>query len=599
MSNRSKWILGLTIVLAIVSIWELVPTFKLMAKSDEEIQILRNEDPEALTALEKESINLGLDLKGGMHLVLEVDKEKLPPEQADDARQRVLEIIRNRVDEFGVAEPVIQPQGEDRILIQLPGISDQERAKEIIRQTALLEFRLVEEPEETKFVLDRIDMLLRDRLLLEKGVEPLEEDIEEPAREAADASETGVSEESAGESPDQGAGSDAEGSAADSMVEAEDAEKDELEELFIGSEEETPVPGYESSDEQPFTSLLGFYGSDFVIPENNLSQIEKYLADPEVKALVPEGLELALGMKLQTVKVENAPFRRYRTLMLLEKNAEFMGSNLTDARTSSNYQTIEPIVLLSFERKMVRKFADFTGEHLGRRLAIVLDGKIHTAPVLRSRIPDGSAQIEGSYSWEEATDLAICLRSGSLPAPINIVEERTVGPTLGADSIKAGTYSALFGLIVVLMFMIFYFKFSGIIANLALFLNLFFVLALLSMFHATLTLPGIAGIILTIGMAVDANVLVFSRIREEARTGKTVKATIDSGFSRAVTTILDANITTLLTAMFLYYFGTGPIRGFAVTLSLGIICSLYTAILVSRLIFESVYFGGKFKKISI
>lgn len=590
MSKRSKWILGLTIVLAILSIWGLVPTYRLMVKTDDEIRILREEDPGKLAALEKESINLGLDLKGGMHLVLEVQKDKLPPEQADDARQRVLEIIRNRVDEFGVAEPVIQPQGEDRILIQLPGISDQERAKEIIAQTALLEFRLVEEPEDTKVVLDRIDMLLRNRLLVEKGeTAPAESAEEETAEEDIVASAE----------PAPGESAETEAAAADTVTEVAAAEKDELEDLFIGDAAEKAVPGFEADEDMPFTSLLGFYGNDFVIPEENIPEIEKYLADPEVSALVPEGTELVLGMKLRTVTQQNAPFSRFKTLMLLEENADFKGSHLTDARTSSNYQTIEPIVLLSFERKMVRKFAHFTGEHIGRRLAIVLDGRIHTAPVLRSRIPDGSAQIEGNYSWEEATDLAICLRSGSLPAPIKIVEERTVGPTLGADSIRAGAYSAVFGLVVVLLFMILYFKLSGIIANVALFLNLLFVLALLSMFHATLTLPGIAGIILTIGMAVDANVLIFSRIREEARTGKTVKATIDSGFSRAITTILDANTTTLLTAMFLYYFGTGPIRGFAVTLSLGIICSLYTSILVSRLIFESVYFGGKFKKISV
>jgi preprotein translocase subunit SecD len=237
-------------------------------------------------------------------------------------------------------------------------------------------------------------------------------------------------------------------------------------------------------------------------------------------------------------------------------------------------------------REGARIFSRVTGANVGKFLAIVLDNKVHMAPRIKTKIPDGRAIIEGSKDMEEAKDLAIVLRAGALPAPVEIIEERTVGPSLGSDSVKKGTLSGLGGLIFVILFMIWYYRLGGLIADLALILNVLFIMAVLAGFHGTLTLPGIAGIILTIGMAVDANVLIYERIREELRTGKTIKAAIEAGYSRAVVVIFDSNLTTLMSAIVLYQFGTGPIRGFALTLMIGLSASMFTAIVVTRAIFD-------------
>jgi preprotein translocase subunit SecD len=244
-------------------------------------------------------------------------------------------------------------------------------------------------------------------------------------------------------------------------------------------------------------------------------------------------------------------------------------------------------------------FSKVTGMNLDRQLAIVLDGKVSSAPVIQTKITTGSAMIEGTFSMEEAQDLALILRAGALPAPLYSITENTVGPSLGADSIKMGTNSVLLGLLIVVLFMVIYYKAAGLVADFALLMNIVFVFAVMAGFHATLTLPGIAGIILTVGMSVDANVLIFERIREELKSGKTVRAAIDAGYGRAFTTILDANVTTLITAIVLYSFGTGPIKGFALTLSIGILASMFTAIVVTRLVFDIVTSRTAIKKLSI
>jgi len=251
------------------------------------------------------------------------------------------------------------------------------------------------------------------------------------------------------------------------------------------------------------------------------------------------------------------------------------------------------------KREGARRFARVTENNVGELLAIVLDGKVHMAPNIRVRIPDGRAIIEGSDSVEEANDLTIVLRAGALPAPVEIIEERTVGPSLGADSIKAGAFSAIIGLVIVMIFMLFYYKGSGVIADIALILNILFLMAVLGGFGFTLTLPGIAGIILTIGMAVDANVLIFERIREELRAGKTVWNAIKNGYDRAMITILDANVTTAIAGLVLYQFGSGPLRGFALTLIIGIVASMFTALVVSRAIFDWITDTKSVKKLSI
>jgi preprotein translocase subunit SecD len=490
-------------------------------------------------------INLGLDLQGGMHLVLEVQTEKaventierygqelrslmrserirhskidmsdkkalsvtisgqeqidayeklldnefpelrmasrslkgdtlttvldLPDEEVANIKrlavEQALETIRNRVDQFGVSEPDIRNQGEKRILIQLPGIRDTKRAKELIGRTALLEFKLLDE-----------------------SVSPSE------------------------------------------------AEAGKL----------------------------------------------------------PPGSEL-----LYQVTVDPATNRTTKTPFVVRKRAALTGAYLTDARVKIDSRYNEPYVAISFDKKGARIFERVTGENVNKRLAIVLDNKVYSAPNINEKISGGEAQITGSFTTDEARDLAIILRAGALPAPVTVIEERTVGPSLGSDSIHKGLFSMLVGGVLVVLFMVVYYKGAGVVADVALALNILLIAAGLAGFGATLTLPGIAGIILTIGMAVDANVLIFERIREEMHLGKTPRSALDAGFERATLTILDANVTTLIAALVLFQFGTGPVKGFAVTLSLGVLASLFTALIVSRTIFDFILNKRQVRALSI
>jgi preprotein translocase subunit SecD len=490
-------------------------------------------------------INLGLDLRGGMHLVLEVENEKavegaierigqelkgqLKKEQvryrqieringnqlqvvlsSQDAikpfedvlnkefkelRQRsrnaqgeepvlifdlpekdvqhikamatdqALETIRNRIDQFGVSEPDIRRQGENRLLIQLPGVTDTSRAKELIGKTALLEFKLVDETADT-----------------------------------------------------------------------------------LGA----------------------------------------------TKGQIPPGSEL-----LYEQETSRETGRTVSTPIVLKKRTLMTGAYITDAKVQIDSQYNEPYVTIVFDKKGAQLFADITEANVKKRLAIVLDNKVHSAPVIQERIGGGSARITGRFTSEQAHDLAIILRAGALPAPVKILEERTVGPSLGSDSIHQGIIAGIVGAILVVLFMGIYYKLCGAIADVALILNLMMIAAGLAAFQATLTLPGIAGIVLTIGMAVDANVLIYERIREELLLGKTPRAAVDAGYDRATLTILDANITTLIGALVMFQFGTGPVKGFAVTLSLGVVASLFTALIFCRHLIEVFLLSRKSKTFSI
>lgn len=490
-------------------------------------------------------INLGLDLQGGMHLVLEVDTQKavestveritqeirtflkkehiryvnldriegsrisitlrapeaiekfekllddefenlrqvsrdqddngltlvldIPDKEAEQikrlAADQALETIRNRIDQFGVSEPDIRRQGEARILIQLPGIKDTQRAKDLIGRTALLEFKLLDESHDLQAAL---------------------------------------------------------------------------------------------------------------------------------KGNVPPGSELLYQVKenKETGRITKVPF-------LVKRRTRLTGAYLTDARVQIDSQYNEPYVSIDFDKKGARIFERITEENVNKRMAIVLDNTVYSAPVIQEKIAGGKARVTGSFTTEEARDLAIVLRAGALPAPVIILEERTVGPSLGWDSIRKGLISMIIGGLLVILFMAVYYKGFGLVADAALMLNMVLIAGGLAAFQATLTLPGIAGIILTIGMAVDANVLIFERIREELGLGKTPRAAVSAGFDRATLTILDANVTTLIAALVLFQFGTGPVKGFAVTLSLGVLSSLFTALIVSRSVFDYFVIHRKIRHLSI
>jgi SecD/SecF fusion protein len=592
------------------SLYFLYPTYKRVRMDADERARMELEQPEKYDDLVKESIKLGLDLSGGMHLVLEVDDSQLRDDEKQDVVDRALEIIRNRVDQFGVSEPTIQRQGFKRILVQLPGLQDAERAKRLIGQTAMLEWHLIRQQQETATVIQKLDEVLRyaygDSLVVVApfGEEPelgtLPELVGEslgtvpevPEEPLAELPETlGVAAEVTAARPESAeVAPPAEMAAADTGGAVDTG--------AAGRETEPPAAALQTIDrEHPFTSLLyRFYQDWLIVREENVPRLRAILNTPAAQEAIPEDSEFMWFEEWAQLEEGG----RAKFLFLLAKDEMVSGSNLVNAGPQSNPSTpTQLLVSFQFNRRGAREFSRFTGDNVGRFTAIVLDGKIKSYPVIRSKIPNGQGVIEGSFTDEEARDLAIVLRAGALPAPMFIREERTVGPSLGADSIRMGIRAALFGLAVVVLFMLGYYKASGGIASVALIFNLIILFGLLAYLGAALTLPGIAGVILTIGMAIDANVLIFERIREELRKAKTIRSAIDAGYDRAFTTILDANLTTLITAVVLWQFGTGPVKGFATTLSIGILASMFTALVFSRMIFNLWTRSGRVTSLSI
>ncbi|MDZ7338600.1 MAG: protein translocase subunit SecD [candidate division KSB1 bacterium] len=502
-------------------------------------------------------------------------------DEARDGIARTLEVLRNRIDQFGVSEPVIAPQGEKRIVIELAGVQDIERAKRIINTTALLEFKLLREPEVTLSLLQDIDKAVK-RMRTKGGVGELS---------AAAAADT-----------------------AKKLPEGKKAQEQEIDlsKLFGGEEkadtaakgaqpESTVVVDQQTFEEYPFFSLLRYVeGTDQIsVPEQNVAAIKRILQMPEVQKIIPRDGEFLWGAQPYVSRGQ-----RFYQLYFVKKEPELVGAYLKTADVAfgggeSSVRAGQAEVHFELNSEGAKIFRRVTGANVGRFLAIVLDGKVYSAPRIKERIPGGSGRIEGNFTREEARDLAVVLRAGALPAPVEVIEERTVGPSLGQDSIEKGKLSAIVGAALVVLFMIFYYRMSGVIANVALALNIFFLIAALAGLRATLTLPGVAGIVLTVGMAVDANVLIFERIKEELRTGKTIKAAIDAGYARAFRTILDSNVTTLITAVVLYQFGSGPVRGFATTLSIGLIINMYTAIVVTRMFFDYITDRYAITKLSI
>jgi len=477
-----------------------------------------------------------------MQLTLEVDKSKLSAEEATDAGDRALEVIRNRVDQFGVFEPIIQKVGRDRILIQLPGV-DRERAKNLIGQTAQLKFQLVQEERPTYDGLKTLD----DKLKSVPGAD------------------TGLA-------------------AKTDMAPKAKPDTSRLPAILDTGRKDTGLAAVGGAEEGTLLSFVRTIGGDFGVDDRDYPEFKLLLE--RARPYWPEGYEFLFG---PSEAHEGSPVRR---LYMLKAQPEMLGSAIKDARPAP-YQGSEPglantwIVSLKLGRKDASVFAQVTGRNIGRRLAIVLDNVVKSAPVIQSRIPDGNAMITtNEVNPDESRDLAIVLRSGALPAPVNIVEERSVGASLGSDSIRRGILACLIGALVVMVFMVVYYSVGGVLANFALLFNIFFLLAVMAGLRSTMSLPGIAALALTIGMAVDANVLVFERIREELRWGKTVMAAVDAGYDRAFVTIIDANATTIITAIALYFIGSGPIRGFATTLTAGLIINVITAVFLTRFIFD-------------
>ncbi len=607
------------IIIAVIlgwAIWSLWPTYQYQSMSEERKEELRVSGE--LEQVESRIIRQGLDLKGGMYIVLEADipklVENLAPikderleaiiadakeqsndpskdfftvfeenvkedgiklsryyheygasledimialkDEADDAINRVLEILQNRVDQFGVSEPTIQKQGKHRIVVELAGIQDSERARALLQSTALLEFYLVKNVAVTNEIIAQLDNALRSD---NDQSTPKEKQTTEKEDKSTDDQSTTVS-ELFGETESN----------------ASDSDNDtNLDDIFA---------------EAPFSGLLTSIPGDMGIEEKNIYAFKKLLEEPEVQSKLnnADG-QFLLSQEAETASANEAV--KFYRLYYLEKRPELTGGIVEEAQANlgslGGGSAGQPVVSLTMNSEGSRTWSRVTGANVGERIAIVLDQKVHMAPSIREKIPGGRTQIEGFANINEAKDLAIILRAGALPAPVNIIEERIVGPSLGADSITQGTQAVLIGLVTVLVFMLVYYRLAGTVADFALIWNILLVLAVLASLQATLTLPGIAGLILTVGMSIDANVIIFERIREELRKGKTPKAAIDAGYDRALTTIIDANVTTLIASLVLYQFGTGPIKGFATVLFWGILISMFTAVFITRTIFSA------------
>ncbi|MEJ2311539.1 MAG: protein translocase subunit SecD [Gemmatimonadales bacterium] len=532
---------------------------------------------EGPTGERESALKLGLDLQGGMHLAVEIDDPDgtLDAAAKADAIDRTLTTIRNRIDEFGVREPTIQRVGDERIVVELAGIDDPERAKSIVERTAFLEFKIVRGGEEFRRALPRIDRII----VREIGAENLETvPILEPeapvglpellqGADSAAAEPGGNGEQGSEAEPGSEAGAETQ------QARAPDAPVD----TTAGGEGEP-------QELRPLTALLLESGQvgQFLVREQDIPTAERYLALDAVADAIPRGTELKWGVEPIAGGADS-----YRTLYVLEDEPLLTGEDLADAGPAARDPTFnQPYVPFETTRRGARKFERGTSRHVGDLMAIVLDNKVQSAPVIRQTL-GRRAQIEmgtGS-SLQEAQDLALVLRAGALPQPIHIVEERSVGPSLGADSVRQGKVAFAIGILAVLVLMVAYYRVAGFMAIIALGVYVVLLLGGLAGLGATLTLPGIAGIILSIGMAVDANVLIFERIREELEAGKTARTAVDTGFEAALSAIVDANLTTLITAIILFQFGTGPVRGFAVTLVIGILASFFTAIYVTRTLF--------------
>jgi len=581
-----------------LGIYALLPSLRYAMLNEETISNLSKEEVDYYDA---KTIKQGLDLKGGIYIVLEVDLPqlidnlaknkddnfdlflidlkneynstsgdffsifeeladkndlKLPRYfinygktkdqiiaqlslQSEDSIRRVIEIIQNRVDQFGVAEPTIQKQGNNRVIVELAGIQDSERARDLLQSTALLELMIVKDIESTNALIRQLDSI------------------------TATSNEKAVNNDN------------------------------EINELFDTT----------GSDNLNFSSLLISVGGNLAISSKNLSSFKDILSQANVKQILDATNSTVLISNSSIALVnEIGEEEEFYTLYHLFNNAELTGGVIEDAQMRLSQAGVtagQAVVEVEMNSEGSREWARITGANINNRIAIVLDRKVHMAPVIRSQIFGGGTVIEGLDSIEEAEDIAIVLRAGALPVPVTIAEERTVGASLGADSVTKGTLSMAIGLLLVVIFIVLFYKMSGLIASFSVMWTLILLLGVLALLEATLTLPGIAGLILTVGMSVDANVIIFERIKEELRNGKSVRSAIDSGYERAITTIVDANLTTGIAAAVLYQYGSGPIKGFATVLFWGIIVSMFTAIIVTRFVFDFVTSRKNIEKLSI
>ena len=554
----------LVIALSAYTVW---PSIQVHTKKGEEQKAFLKENPKLATR----SINFGLDLAGGTSITLQIDPSGLKEDDdIKDIQAQSLEIIRNRVDQFGLSEPQISPSGDDRILVELAGVDDS-TAKSLVGSTAKLEFKILAESEKFNTTITLIDQYL--------------------TRQTSDVTAA------------DSAATDSTAAKTDSTVAAADTTKQlSDEELLSGNVAAAETPKADSSaadsaekiEDAPASAvgkaLSAYYmnfGNGGFIAEEDIEKVKKLLELDGVKKLIPRDVNFAFGSGLEKIN-RDSPVKAKR-LYLLKRRAEMGGDDIVNAqphRISDGVSAGEIAVTLKFGGIGPKKFSAVTAANVGKQMAIVLDNQVISAPRINERIPNGDAQITGLDDMAEANRLAVVLRAGALKAPMKIIESRTVGATLGEENIVQGFGSGAIGLILCLVFMVAYYRLGGFIASIGMFINTLVTAAVMSVFNATLTLPGIAGFILVVGMSLDANVIIYERIREELKAGLTARAAVAKGYERAFSAILDSNLTTVLTGLILYKIGTGSVKGFGLTLTIGILTSLFCAITLTRAILD-------------
>ncbi len=475
-------------------------------------------------------------------------------DETTNAIDRAMEIVRNRVDQYGVSEPSIQKQGGRRIIVELPGVSKEAEVRQLLQGTALLEFKLLIDPQITQKIYESIDKVV------------------------------------AGKNPNDTTGTDT------SAATATNDTSSKKDSALAALPEEQLKAEKKAEKEHPFFMLANPFqqegqnwSGELYSTEENKAKVMRILEQPEVKKLIPSDMAFVWEAKPRFI----TEAKKYYALYAVKKQPELTGGVIVNARATIDPSFNTPIVTMEMNSEGSREWARITGANINKRMAIIMDNSCFSAPVIRTKITGGNSQIEGMANVEEAKLLEIVLKAGALPAPVDIIQQATVGPSLGEDSIQKGVLAAMLALGLTAIFMIVYYRTGGTMADIALLLNILFVLGVLAGFQGTLTLPGIAGLILTVAIAVDANVLIYERIREESVTGKTLSAAIDAGYKRAFTAIFDSNLTAFITGVILYQFGSGPVQGFALTLMIGIVASVFSAVVVSHVIINVLVERGK------
>lgn len=683
--NLSKY--AVIIVPILAALWSLYPTFEVNRleglKAEAYIQARNANTPaeslaimdrfkaaygDKLSNAKENSIKLGLDLRGGMYVTLEVDIVRLLEESAqketlDDTFMEVIEktkkdvlnsdeatfdlflknfnaiarpkgkslisyydigdlrevteekiieklkndaasaieqaqeVIRQRIDKYGVAEPNIQAQGTNRIVLELPGVKDETEMRNLLQTTARLEFKLLRNSDEIVNVFQKID-----KMLAKKGSNKVEVVV----------ADTTMADTTSKVATSDVAKADTTNVAKNDSTKADTTKKKNPNNPYEGLSDDDARKKYKN--DHKFTSLFITYFSagenqklqpvDYVvenlpkgnyifqIPKDSIDKFYEILNRPEVKVLIPSDLEIALSAKGNEMKTEKGAKFEMLDLYVLKSESELVGDVITNANKNVDPTSNAWVVQMSMNAEGSEKWARITGANIGKRIAIVLDGRVYSAPNVQNKITGGSSQITGMANAKEANLLEIVLKAGALKAPVKIVEERIVGASLGEDSINSGVNASIFAALIVVIFMAIYYAKGGMIADFAVLLNIFLIISILASLKGTLTLPGIAGVILTIGMAVDANILIFERIRDELSKGRTLRASVDEGYKKAFSAIIDSNVTTLITAFILFYMGSGTIQGFALTLMIGIFTTLFTALVVSRYLIEILISNG-------